>query len=335
MNLINPVDTIINYINQNKNIESDKKKVYLYRISHGLATPIPKNNQQIKYFIEKCNKENNIRDITRLYLLLIRKLDLYPIKSKVFKWLLLYNSSNDDQFYNKLRSWYQQREKKDTKTQLMTMSQEPQRYYAPCVSHYIRKVLKRVNMKPNDLHTYLDIGIGFGKKTYSLGKELDVKKVIGADIDNWCLYGKKRTFPFQFVPIDPNKQTLDLPDHSVDLVTCIHSLHHIKQIKKMISEIARVSKHGSLLVIVEHNIQSVEEWIITDVEHELYERVMSKDQADKMEYYSNYYFWIDLEVLLMKYGYSVLYYDTYKCYNTTNSLNETKQYMVIYQLRQQ
>ena len=56
------------------------------------------------------------------------------------------------------------------------------------------------------------------------------------------------------MPIDTFKCQIALPEQSVQLVTCIMSMHHFRDFPKMTSEIQRVLRPNGYLFIREHDV---------------------------------------------------------------------------------
>ena len=58
----------------------------------------------------------------------------------------------------------------------------------------------------------------------------------------------------EYLEIETFKCLIGLPDCSVDLVTCIMSMHHFRDFNQMLKEISRVLKPGGYLFIREHDV---------------------------------------------------------------------------------
>ena len=97
----------------------------------------------------------------------------------------------------------------------------------------ITKIIKNV----------MDLGCGDNKFARGLKKILNVEKVYLADI-------AEIDSP-DYIRVSNNH--IDLPDNSIDLITCLVCIHHFTDILQMFSEIRRVLKPGGLLFIREHD----------------------------------------------------------------------------------
>ena len=59
-----------------------------------------------------------------------------------------------------------------------------------------------------------------------------------------------------YIEIETFRCIIGLPDCSVDLVTCIMSMHHFRDFNQMLIEIRRVMKPGGYLFFREHDVSS-------------------------------------------------------------------------------
>jgi ubiquinone/menaquinone biosynthesis C-methylase UbiE len=153
--------------------------------------------------------------------------------------------------------------------------------------------LKNSNLENSNIK-YLDIGCGNGAKTLLFQHlfKLSKNNVFGTDIATWGPYQKnKKTLPFQFKLINNNK--LDFKDNSFDLITCILTLHHIKEMDKIIREIKRILKNGGIFLLIEHNAYTDYDKLIIDIEHLLYSAIYDKKEnyiqnPDYIQCYNKY-----------------------------------------------
>lgn len=137
--------------------------------------------------------------------------------------------------------------------------------------------------------TYLDIGCGDGSITSAIASMYDIPKKKAFGIDE-----REITDNTSFTFHKSEGETSDLSflkDKSVDLVTAIMSLHHVKDIKGMMKEISRVVKPGGYVIIREHDVTSPDFSIILNIMHGLYALVWSNpmEDPDFLEtYYASY-----------------------------------------------
>ena len=131
--------------------------------------------------------------------------------------------------------------------------------------HYIysrsrSRALKTVSMLPiskTEYVSYLDLGCADGSISGALAEELKVKELFLVDIDpKWRTVCEQKqqheNFTRTFMLIKDD--IIDLPDNSLDLITCFMVLHHVFDQNKIFSEISRVLKPGGILFVREHDI---------------------------------------------------------------------------------
>lgn len=106
----------------------------------------------------------------------------------------------------------------------------------------------RTDDKSPDL-VYLDHGCGSGKITSEIANVLQATKVYGVDIYVHPLLSER-----SIEGIVPDDQgIIPLSDDSVDVVTCLLSLHHVILQQKTLTELYRVLRPGGTLLIYEHD----------------------------------------------------------------------------------
>jgi ubiquinone/menaquinone biosynthesis C-methylase UbiE len=139
--------------------------------------------------------------------------------------------------------------------------------------------------------TFLDIGCGDGSITSAIASMYNISKKKAFGIDQREI--KDITdlgFTFH-ASLDETSDLSFLKDNSIELVTAIMSLHHIKDIKGMMKEIKRVVKPGGYVIIREHDVNSPDFKIILNIMHGLYALVWSNpmEDPDFLEtYYASY-----------------------------------------------
>lgn len=118
---------------------------------------------------------------------------------------------------------------------------------------------------------YLDIGCGTASKTVLFTKYMGFlpSNVHCTDIQSWGPYGEnKLKIPFAFEYIKDGY--LNYNDNSFDFITCIFTLHHIKEMEAFIREIYRVMKPGGRLMIIEHSAYTDCDKLLIHIQHLLY-----------------------------------------------------------------
>jgi len=153
------------------------------------------------------------------------------------------------------------------------------------------KMKMNKNIKINHNSNYLDIGCGDGRKTTLISKIFNIKKdnVYGTDIEVWGPYKSNKKFNFDFKYILKNEK-LDYPDNTFHFITCILTLHHIKNLDVIINEIYRILKPNGIFVLIEHDILNYMDNLIVDIQHTFFAFLYDKNKNYiKTPYYSNYF----------------------------------------------
>lgn len=122
----------------------------------------------------------------------------------------------------------------------------------------------------------LDIGCSDGNITDAMASlfRLSRDQVYGMDIvvpQN--LPQRKFQFLMTYPDVSPH---IPLETGSIDLITCIMSLHHIPDVEGMITEIKRVLSPDGLVVIREHDAGDTKYHPVLNVVHGLYDLVWSQ-----------------------------------------------------------
>ena len=113
--------------------------------------------------------------------------------------------------------------------------------------------LNKLERDVKNVDIYLDLGCGDATISAGIASELKVNKVYCADI---ILPNDQKDENLTYLKIDENDIELEIEEKSVDLITCLVSIHHFKKLSNVIAEIDRVSKIGTYLIIREHDATS-------------------------------------------------------------------------------
>lgn len=123
---------------------------------------------------------------------------------------------------------------------------------------------------------YLDLGGGDGKISSSIGNYLRLKRdeIICADIETWWDSDIRTELePITYAILEENSG-LPFRDEEFSLVTCFQSLHHMRDIDRVIFELYRITSHGGYVIIREHDCDSNFMKMLIDVEHCIFEKVL-------------------------------------------------------------
>lgn len=141
------------------------------------------------------------------------------------------------------------------------------------------------------IETYLDFGGSDGAISSAITESLGIssKNSYSADIKEWFTRKINKSYKnISYISIIP-ETSLELPENSIDLITCFQVLHHIENIDFVLDDFYRVLKKGGVLIIREHNCENSIDRMLCDVEHTLYEITM--ESAPDMKYLDNYKAW--------------------------------------------
>jgi ubiquinone/menaquinone biosynthesis C-methylase UbiE len=189
------------------------------------------------------------------------------------------------------------------------MSANPDRY--DIIKKDTKRVDQRVNIitellklasneySENELKSYLDLGCGDASITVGIAEELKIKTTYCADVD---LPNEKKYKELNYLQINENDVKLEIKERSIDLVTCLVSMHHFKNFSNIMKELDRISKIGTYLIIREHDANNLLQPFL-DFIHLIY--LIQKDM--KLDnFYSCYYKRIDLKKSLENHGWKYL-----------------------------
>ncbi|CAD5203736.1 class I SAM-dependent methyltransferase [Pseudomonas sp. FEN] len=111
----------------------------------------------------------------------------------------------------------------------------------------------------------LDAGCGQGKSFQYLQQVFAPARLIGLDADPHSLKlsgeeAQRRGLEVELIGSDC--ATLDLPSHSVDILFCHQTFHHLVQQDRALAEFYRVLKPGGYLLFAESTEAYIDTWVI-------------------------------------------------------------------------
>lgn len=170
----------------------------------------------------------------------------------------------------------------DTKItdELRQLVKIPEQLYSD--SHDFRRARNRWDNIKNHTTTkvtsMLDFGGNVGNTVFHIGRQilkLSKQNTYSADIPEWS--GEKWVPREDITFVDANN--LDqIPDNSIDMISAFHVLHHInaKEYSKILKHFHRILSPRGFIVIYEHDCTCANMAILIDIEHALYDVVVSK-----------------------------------------------------------
>lgn len=162
---------------------------------------------------------------------------------------------------------------------------------------------------PKNITSILDYGGNIGMTASVLGRKilkLPKNKTFVVDIEEWSgnKWVPRDDITFYSV-VDMKK----IPDESIDLITCFHTLHHIpkKEYDYILSNFYRILSIDGCLVLFEHNCTDKEWASLIDLEHAIYDVIVSKKISYvnfvENEHYAKYLSINNWLKLFQKYGF--------------------------------
>ena len=138
---------------------------------------------------------------------------------------------------------------------------------------------KLINTNINiNINSVLDYGGNVGDTAYAIGREilkLPKDKVFVVDVNEWAGIKWTPRNDISFVNFN-NMDTIK--SNSIDLITVFHSLHHIKESEynKILNMFNRVLTKNGIIVLYEHNNNNIRLQELIDIQHCLYDNVMTQ-----------------------------------------------------------
>lgn len=158
-----------------------------------------------------------------------------------------------------------------------------------------------------------DVGGGNGNLLNNISKKLKIKKknLYCIETDKWVetyKFDKKINYIFW------NNQIVNMSSNSIHVFMCIVSLHHMNDyvINNLFNEINRILISGGILIIKEHDCNSINNLSLINWEHHLYHILntnnLTKDEIiNYLDHETNYKSFDTWNILLSKYNFSLLY----------------------------
>jgi ubiquinone/menaquinone biosynthesis C-methylase UbiE len=180
----------------------------------------------------------------------------------------------------------------------------------------LERMFKQFNLDVNAIlfpapkTAYLDFGGGVGDLAHAYlelakarRKKADAYVV---DIANWATKkheGKYSDVHYSWV----DTKVIPFGDGMFDFVTMIQVLHHIDDPMFALQELYRVMKDDAYMFIREHDCQSLEDHVVINMEHMIYDVTIAGSQEAYYNYRAYYFSYERLQTMLASVGFVVRY----------------------------
>ncbi len=257
---------------------------------------------------------------------------------------ILLEKKNDTYTYNKLYDLF--KKKINSTASISSLSCNRNNIFSELFTNKINNILE-----DKKVEKILDIGTGDGEFIINFGNKLNLKKdnIVGCDLDNFSEKGnqsrEKNKDKFVFVPIEVDTK-IPLNDNSFDLITMKFVIHHINNIDFILKEVKRLLKKNGLFLLIDHDIISFADYMLTDIEHGLfiniYNKQTNKEKITNEEETKNkksnddimivrYYDWVEMNYLMEKYKFTYLEGDILSN-NINKRVRATRAFYSFYQI---
>jgi len=176
-------------------------------------------------------------------------------------------------------------------------------------NHTERSKNKRVEdytMIPNYewIFSTLDFGGADGCFASELQKEYQQNEVYSLDLKDWLSKHYESKYDnVKYLYADLEDYNIPLQQESIMCITSIQVLHHVPNVKEVLSEWFRVLSNNGYIMIREHDCCSYEDELLIDLEHLLYEISLRKSVKALYEYKACYFSKTYLYELLKEAGF--------------------------------
>lgn len=129
----------------------------------------------------------------------------------------------------------------------------------------------------------LDLGCGGAEITEEMAKTLQLSQVCGADLSSQPPSGTGQVMTSYYPVVD---HRIDLPDHSMDIITCFMTIHHWDQMSPMMAEVRRILKPHGLFFFREHDVPSEDHTLKDQLDHIHQQYPDHQDTSGEIHYWS-------------------------------------------------
>jgi len=196
------------------------------------------------------------------------------------------------------------------------------------IVHYITKNIPR-NCDMKQFY-HLDFGGNDGSVASEISTLMNLTKehVFSADIETWLGNVKPNTYSNVTYTVLSENQDLPFNPNSFDSISCLQVFHHIHFLSFYLHNLYNLLKPGGVLILREHDCLNTSTQLLIDIEHVLYEYVVSNIPNENIfdTYYAFYKSYKELRTMIEKIGFKYVTSN----YNYDISINPTRYYYSIY-----
>ncbi|WP_130620034.1 class I SAM-dependent methyltransferase [Dyella amyloliquefaciens] len=129
----------------------------------------------------------------------------------------------------------------------------------------IKDLKRMIGEPPAPVASLLDVGCGQGRSFRLLRDAFQPARLIGLDADPHSIELSRAEAAREDIPVEliaGDCARIALPDHSVDMVFCHQTFHHLVEQERALDEFWRVLKPGGLLLFAESTKAYIDTWVI-------------------------------------------------------------------------
>lgn len=189
----------------------------------------------------------------------------------------------------------------------------------------------------DELTNYLDIGCGDGRKTLEYANNLgisDPKKIHCVEMpsfqeqENWWKNSDKK---FEIKIVKPDEK-YPYRKGTFSIITAFMVLHHVENLDFSLKEINRVCKKNGYFVIREHDVFNYADWMLADIEHNMWTEVWGKKTDRSLRKYNKAYYknWLEWDVIMNRFGFELVK-GGFVSFSINWNLSPTRSFYGIYQ----
>ena len=195
------------------------------------------------------------------------------------------------------------------------------------VNYITRNIPRNYDMKQ---FYHLDFGGNDGSVASEISTLLNLSKehVFSADIETWLGNVKPNTYQNISYTVLSENQDLPFNPQSFTSISCLQVFHHIHFLSFYLHNLYSLLKPGGVLILREHDCLNTSTQLLIDIEHVLYEYVVSDTPNENIfdTYYAFYKSYKELRNMLEKIGFKYITSN----YNYDISINPTRYYYSVY-----